>query len=58
MEKDKTTYCKHIKDEICSNDDCPAVADYCPCTQYFDICKYFEEDTYSYEELLQIDSLT
>lgn len=34
--------CKWEQDEFCVNADCPYVADFCPCYEYSDICKYFE----------------
>lgn len=34
--------CKYYQDEFCVNADSPCVADYCPCTQYPDLCKYYE----------------
>lgn len=39
----KETMCKFNKDEICVNADCLACADYCPCSEYEEICKYYEE---------------
>lgn len=38
--------CKHLSDDfsaICCNPDCPALADFCPCGEYREICKYYEE---------------
>lgn len=38
--------CKWISDdfnEICVNGDCEARGDFCPCVNYFEICKYYEE---------------
>ncbi len=29
---------------ICCNADCPACADYCPCANYMEICKFSEKD--------------
>ena len=34
--------CKYCKDEICTNVESPAVADYCPCFNYNNICRYAE----------------
>ena len=34
--------CKWHKDDFCVNADSPCVADWCPCTQYPDLCKYYE----------------
>jgi len=38
--------CKWLSDddqEICTNADCPCVADFCPCVHYPEICEYREE---------------
>lgn len=38
--------CKYLSDsftEVCINADCPACADFCPCSEYPEICKYREE---------------
>lgn len=32
--------CKHCKDEICVNADCPMCCDYCPVPDYPDVCKH------------------
>ena len=32
--------CKYCKDEICINADSPACADYCPCRDYVELCKF------------------
>lgn len=37
--------CKHNHDEICVSADCPVVADFCPCGEYEEVCKYYEEVT-------------
>lgn len=40
--------CKWLSDdfsEICTNGDSPACADFCPCTEYPEICKFAEEAT-------------
>lgn len=34
--------CKWYKDNFCVNADSPCAADYCPCTEYPDLCKYYE----------------
>ena len=36
--------CKYCKDEFCTNADCPACADYCPCQNYdyVELCKFAE----------------
>lgn len=44
--------CKYYIDEICVNADCPYRADYCPVTEYPNICKYYadkraEKDDYT-----------
>ena len=39
--------CKWLSDEfnaVCTNDKCPACADFCPCVNYQEICKYAEAD--------------
>ena len=38
--------CKYLSDDfsaVCTHDGCPAVADFCPCVNYPEICKYAEE---------------
>ena len=33
--------CKWCIEEVCTNADCPARADFCPCTgEYVEMCKY------------------
>ena len=35
--------CKWLSDkftEICTNGDCPACGDFCPCSHYPEICRY------------------
>ena len=41
-EKGSLTMCKYYYDEFCVNDKCPYCADYCPVTEYPEICKYAE----------------
>lgn len=41
-------YCDKDTD-ICVNADCPVVADFCPCGQYQEICKYAEVDNGHFE---------
>ena len=36
--------CKWLKDEICVNGDCPAVADFCPVVNHPGVCRYEEMD--------------
>ena len=36
--------CKWLKDEVCVNSDCPAVADFCPVVNYPGVCRYEEMD--------------
>ena len=36
--------CKWLKDEICVNSDCPAVADFCPLVNHPGVCRYEEMD--------------
>ena len=37
--------CKHCVDEICTNADCPAKADFCPCAgDYVKLCKYANDE--------------
>ena len=40
--------CKYCKDEICTNVDCPACADYCPCQNYdyVELCKFAKDINY------------
>lgn len=35
--------CKYCIDEICCNADCSYCCDYCPVTEFPEICKYAEE---------------
>ena len=32
--------CKYCVNEICTNDDCPLIADYCPVIDVPGVCKY------------------
>lgn len=34
--------CKYIQDELCVNPDCPYRTDYCPVTEFQEVCKYCE----------------
>ena len=36
--------CKWLKDEVCVNSDCPAVADFCPVVNHPGVCRYEETD--------------
>lgn len=46
--------CKWYKDEFCVNADSPCVADYCPCTEYFNLCKYYSDGlSPTYDELYE-----
>ena len=36
--------CKWLKDEVCVNGDCPAVADFCPVVNHPGVCRYEEMD--------------
>ena len=36
--------CKWMKDEVCVNSDCPAVADFCPVVNHPGVCRYEERD--------------
>ena len=36
--------CKWMKDEVCVNSDCPAVADFCPVVNHPGVCRYEEMD--------------
>ena len=36
--------CKWLKDEVCVNSDCPAVADFCPVVNHPGMCRYEEMD--------------
>lgn len=42
MEEKK--HCKWYNDEFCTNGDSPCVADYCPCMEYPELCKFREEN--------------
>ncbi len=39
------TKCKHEIDEICTNADCPLVADYCPVSDVPDVCRHEDRNT-------------
>ena len=39
--------CKWLKDEVCVNSDCPAVADFCPVVNHPGVCRYEELDEYA-----------
>ena len=48
--------CKWYKDDFCVNADSPCVADWCPCAQYPDLCKYYkgtQSSAPTYEELYE-----
>ena len=48
--------CKWYKDDFCVNADSPCVADWCPCMQYSDLCKYYagsQGNTPTYNELYE-----
>lgn len=32
--------CEYYHNEFCVNDECPYCADYCPVTEYPEVCKY------------------
>ena len=36
--------CKWMKDEVCVNSDCPAVADFCPVVNHPGVCRHEEMD--------------
>ena len=36
--------CKWLKDEVCVNSDCHAVADFCPVVNHPGVCRYEEMD--------------
>lgn len=38
--------CKYNNDEICTNDQCPAYADYCPVPNIEGVCAYENKDEY------------
>lgn len=40
MEEKK--HCKWYNDEFCTNDKSPCLADYCPCVEYPELCKFRE----------------
>ena len=37
-----TDTCKWLMDEVCVNADCPYCADFCPVTEYPEICRFEE----------------
>ena len=48
--------CNWCDDGFCVNADSPCVADWCPCTQYPNLCKYYkntQNGTPTYEELYE-----
>lgn len=50
--------CKWRKDEFCVNASSPCVADYCPCVEYPEICRYYQGRKYlcvnlTYDELYE-----
>nr|DAJ95008.1 MAG TPA: hypothetical protein [Caudoviricetes sp.] len=40
--------CKWMKDEVCVNGDCPAVADFCPVVNHPGVCRYEENELCQY----------
>ena len=40
--------CKWMKDEVCVNSDCPAVADFCPVVNHPGVCRYEENEICQY----------
>ena len=40
--------CKWLKDEVCVNSDCPAVADFCPVVNHPGVCRYEENELCQY----------
>lgn len=53
MEKcmDEKKHCKWCNDEFCTNDKSPCVADYCPCVEYPELCKFREVEEKNYSVL-------
>ena len=49
--------CKWYKDEFCVNASSPCVADYCPCTEYPGLCRYYQGEKYfttpTYDDLYE-----
>ncbi len=50
--------CKYYQDEFCVNAASPCVADYCPCVEYPELCRYYQGEKYfcvnpTYEELYE-----
>jgi hypothetical protein len=50
--------CKWYQDEFCVNAASPCVADYCPCVEYPELCRYYQSRTYlcvnpTYDELYE-----
>ena len=49
--------CKYYQDDFCVNAASPCVADYCPCTEYPDLCRYYQGEKYlltpTYDELYE-----
>ena len=48
--------CKWLKDEVCVNSDCPAVADFCPVVNHPGVCRYEEMD--ENENVVRNDTLS
>lgn len=42
--------CKWLKDEVCVNSDCPAVADFCPVVNHQGVCRYEENELCQYTD--------
>ena len=50
--------CKYYQDEFCVNASSPCVADYCPCVEYPELCRYYQGKNYlcvnpTYDELYE-----
>ena len=48
--------CKYYQDEFCVNASSPCVADWCPCAEYPELCKYYQGEKLiapTYDELYE-----
>lgn len=48
--------CKYYQDDFCVNAASPCVADYCPCVEYPELCRYYQGDKFvtpTYDELYE-----
>ena len=50
--------CKYYQDDFCVNAASPCVADWCPCAEYPELCRYYQGEKYfcvnpTYDELYE-----